>query len=235
MKALLIGAPGSVELVELPRPQPAAGEVAVRVARAGVCATDRRMVARGADPPRVPGHEGAGFLGDGTPVGIHPDVGCGRCRYCRGGFENRCLDRLSIGIDRDGALAEWVTIPSDHVVPLDGLAVELAPLLEPLACCLHALHRMEVEPGETVVVVGAGSMGMLATWALQAAGARVGVCQRSGPRRELAGELGADAVMGPRDDPAAVLDEAPTAVLVAAPGPDALRWALERVAVGGRV
>lgn len=235
MRAVRIGAPGSAELVETPVPEATAGEVLVRVTAASICATDRRMLSRGAEPPRVPGHEIGGRLEDGTPVGVHPDIGCGVCARCRAGFGNRCARRVSIGLHRDGGLAEWVAAPAGHVVPADGIDAELVPLLEPLACCLHAVRLLEVGPGDRVIVIGAGSMGILGTWALRAAGARVAVVQRSTDRRRVAAELGADAALGPDDDVEAALGGESVACLVTASGSEALGWALEHVGVGGRV
>jgi L-iditol 2-dehydrogenase len=235
MRAVVVSAPGTAELVEAPPRQPRPGEVRVRVAAAALCATDRRLAARGADPPRIPGHEAAGRLDDGTPVGVHPDVGCGRCRHCQAGLENRCPDKTAVGLDRDGGLADWLTVPAGHVVPLAGVDLGVAPLLEPLACCLHALSCLGVRRGETALVVGAGPMGLLSMWALQAAGATVAVAQRSPERRRLAASLGADIALTPDQDPAAELGEAPSLAVVTAPGAEALAWALAKVAVGGRV
>jgi L-iditol 2-dehydrogenase len=235
MRAVVVTTPGTAELVEVARRQPGPGEVRVRVTAAGICGTDRRLVARGADPPRIPGHEVAGRLDDGTPVGVHPDVGCGRCRHCLAGLENRCPDRTPVGLARDGGLAEWLCVPAAHVVPLPGLDLGLAPLLEPLACCLHALSSLGVHRGEAALVVGAGSMGLLCMWALQAAGATVAVAQRSPERRALAARLGADVVLGPGQDPQAELGRTPSVAVVAAPGAEPLAWALAKVAVGGRV
>jgi L-iditol 2-dehydrogenase len=235
MRAVRIHAPGSAELVEMPVPEAADGEVLVRVRVTSICATDRRMLALGADPPRVPGHEVGGRLEDGTEVGVHPDVGCGECEQCRAGFENRCPRRVAIGLDRDGGLAQWVAVPADHVVPTNGIDPEAVPLLEPLACCLHAVRLLAVRPGERAIVIGAGGMGILATWALQAAGARVAVVQRSADRRRAAADLGADAALGPDDDVDEALGGPGAACLVTAPGARALGCALERVGVGGRV
>ena len=235
MRAVRVGTAAGAELVETSRPSPVAGDTLVRVEAAAVCATDRKLAAGGAPRPVIPGHEVAGRLDDGRLVGVHPDVGCGTCRFCRAGFENRCPDRVSIGIDRDGGLAEWVAVPERQTLPLDGVPVELAPVLEPLACCLHAVRLLEVKPGDAAVVVGAGPMGILSMWALQQVGARVAVSQRSDERRELASELGADAVLGPRDSAADVLGEPPRVALVTAPGSEPLVWALEEVAVGGMV
>jgi threonine dehydrogenase-like Zn-dependent dehydrogenase len=121
------------------------------------------------------------------------------------------------------------------VLPLDGFPFELAPSIEPLACCLHAVGMLDVADGDLAVVVGAGTLGIIGMWALQAAGARVAVVQRSEARRRLAAELGADAVLEPGDDVAAALGALPAAALVTAPGVEALSWAIGHVDVGGRV
>lgn len=235
MRAVRVGAGGGARLVEVDRPAAGAGETLVRVEAAAICATDRKLAVGGARRPVILGHEVAGRLDDGRAVGVHPDVGCGTCRFCRTGFENRCPYRVSIGIDRDGGLAEWVAVPERQALPLDGVPVELSPVLEPLACCLHAVRLLDVRPDDHALVVGAGPMGILSMWALQQAGARVAVSQRSRERRELAAQLGADAVLGPEDTAASVLGDAPRVAIVTAPGPEPLARALEEVAVGGAV
>ena len=232
MKAVRIEGPGRVTTVELPTPEPGPGEVAIRVDAAAICATDRRLSKQGTPAPRIPGHEVAGVLGDGTAVGVQPNVGCGRCASCALGLENRCPDHVDIGIQRDGGLAEWIVVPEGHVVPLDGFPLELAPSIEPLACCLHAVGMLDVADGDLAVVVGAGTLGIIGMLALQAAGARVAVVQRSEARRRLAAELGADAVLEPGDDVAAALGALPAAALVTAPGIEALSWAIDHVDVG---
>ena len=214
---------------------PGPGEVSIRVEAAAICATDRRLAAMGTPGPRIPGHEVAGVLQDGTEVGVQPNVGCGRCASCALGLENRCPDHVDIGIQRDGGLAEWIVVPERHAVPLEGFPFDLAPSIEPLACCLHAVAMLDVAANEVAVVVGAGTLGIIGMWALQAAGARVAVVQRSEARRHLAAELGADAALGPGDDVAAALGSPPVAALVTAPGVEALSWAIEHVDVGGRV
>jgi L-iditol 2-dehydrogenase len=235
MRAVRTSAPGLVELVEVPQPVPAPGELLVRVEAAALCPTDRRLAERGSGEPRIPGHEISGRLEDGTAVGIHPDVGCGACAFCLAGQHNRCPTRTSIGLDRDGGLADWLSVPAAHALPLGDLDLGLAPLLEPLACCLHAVAMLAVKPGDRALVVGAGAMGILSLWALQEAGAVVAVCQRSPERRRLAVELGADAACGPDEHPVDVLGESPVAAVVTAPGAEPLDWALREVAVGGAV
>ncbi|MGH2427805.1 MAG: zinc-dependent alcohol dehydrogenase [Candidatus Limnocylindria bacterium] len=235
MRAVRIVGPGAVEVVELPDPTPAADEVVVEVAFAAVCSTDRKLVRRGEPVGRIPGHEISGRLDDGTLVGVHPDTGCGRCRKCDAGQTNRCARRRSVGIDRDGGFAEKVVVPAAHVIPVVGLPAELVPLLEPLACALHAAARLRVEPGESAVVVGGGAMGILAMWALQARGLRVFVRQRSPQRRRQAQDLGATGVIEASDGASVVMDMQPDVVVVTAPGSEPLAWALAHVAEGGRV
>jgi threonine dehydrogenase-like Zn-dependent dehydrogenase len=235
MRAVRIEGPRRVATLDVREPEATAGEVSVRVRAAAICATDRRLATRGTPTPRIPGHEVAGVLENGTAVGVQPNVGCGRCRSCALGLENRCPDHVDIGIQRDGGLAEWIVVPERHAVPLDGFPFDLAPSIEPLACCLHAVAMLDVAGDEVAVVVGAGPLGIIGMWALQAAGARVGVVQRSEARRRLAAELGADAALGPEDDIADALGSRPAVALVTAPGVGALSWALEHVDVGGRV
>jgi L-iditol 2-dehydrogenase len=235
MKAVRVSSPGSATLVELPTPTPDAGEALVRVRAAALCATDRKLAAGGIDPPLVPGHEVVGTLPEGGLVGVHPDIGCGRCTACTAGYQNRCAQRVSIGLDRDGGLAEWLIAPRAHLVPIDGISPHVAPALEPLACCLHATSLLGVRPGDLAVVVGAGAMGILCLWALKAAGATVAVVQRSEPRRTLAADLGADAVPGPDEHVADVFGAPPRIAVVTAPGRESLLWALDEVEIGGIV
>ena len=235
MKAVRIEGPGRVATLEVREPEAVPGEVKVRVRAAAICATDRRLAAMGTPTPRIPGHEVAGVLEDGTAVGVQPNVGCGRCRSCSRGLENRCPEHVDIGIQRDGGLAELIAVPERHVVPLDGFPFDLAPSIEPLACCLHAVAMLAVASDEPAAVVGAGTLGIIGMWALQAAGARVAVVQRSQARRRLAAELGADAVLELGDDVEAALGSPPRAALVTAPGVEALSWAIDHVDVGGRV
>jgi threonine dehydrogenase-like Zn-dependent dehydrogenase len=235
MRAVRIEGPRQVATLDVREPEATAGEVSVHVRAAAICATDRRLAMHGTPTPRIPGHEIVGVLQDGTEVGVQPNVGCGRCASCALGLENRCPDHVDIGIQRDGGLAEWIVVPERHAVPLDGFPFDLAPSIEPLACCLHAVAMLDVTSDEVAVVVGAGTLGIIGMWALQAMGARVAVVQRSEARRRLAAELGADAALGPGDDVAAALGSPPVAALVTAPGVEALSWAVEHVDVGGRV
>jgi L-iditol 2-dehydrogenase len=235
VKAVRVRGRGEVELIDAAEPVAGPGEVVVDVAYAAMCATDRKLLDKRLDEPRIPGHEVSGYTPDGVLVGVHPDVGCGRCRFCDAGLENRCPEGFSIGLHRDGGFAQRLVVPDRHAVAIDGVDVSMAPLLEPLACCLHAVRMVRAERGDNAVVVGAGPMGILCMWALQAEGVGVAVCQRSTDRRLLAAKLGADAILGPDEDQAAALGAPVRIAIVTAPGAEALGWALRRVDVGGVV
>jgi len=122
-----------------------------------------------------------------------------------------------------------------HILPLAQLDPEVGCLLEPLACTVHAASLLDVEEGTPALVVGAGPMGILAMWALQARGAQVAVCETSESRRRTVADLGAQAVLGPDDDLGDAFGASPLAAIVTAPGPAPLTWALERMDAGGAV
>jgi L-iditol 2-dehydrogenase len=235
VRALRVDVPGNAAVVDVPVPDPVEGESLVRVEVAAMCATDIKLTARGADPPRVPGHEIAGRLEDGTLVGVHPDIGCGKCRYCVSGSENRCPHRVSIGLGRDGGFAERVLVPSAHVIRLDAIDSRIGALLEPLACCIHAVAMLGVDDGDLALVVGAGPMGILSMWILKYYGVRVVVAQRSTARRSIARRLGADHVVPADAEIASEVGEQPSAAVVTAPGASALTFALEQISAGGSV
>lgn len=235
MRAVQVKGPDAVAVEDVSPPVAADGEVIVDLVCAAICGTDRKLVSRGQPVGRTLGHEGAGRLSDGTPVGIHPDLGCGDCRECRAGQSNRCANRRSVGIDVDGCLAAQVRVPARHAVPTEDVPLSVVPLLEPLACCVHAAGVAGADRRQLGAVVGAGAMGILCLWTLQSLGLRVAVVQRSESRRRLAAELGADLTLSPDDNLESTAGGKPEVVLVTAPGADALTWALERVAIGGTV
>lgn len=235
MRAVRIEGPGEVAIRDVPEPVVGAGEVIVHVRAVAACGTDLRISRLGSHAPRIPGHEIVGTLDDGTLVGVQPNLGCGACAACRDDRENRCAAKVDIGIQRDGGAAERLAVPAAHVVPLGDFPVLAAPQLESLACVLHAVDQLAVVDGEPVVVIGAGAIGILAAWTMRSRGARVAVVQRSEGRRATARGLDVGAVLAPDDDVEAALGAPPVAAFVAAGGVEPLTWALERVAIGGRI
>ncbi|QBI19929.1 hypothetical protein ER308_10395 [Egibacter rhizosphaerae] len=210
MRAVRLEGPGQAVVRELPVPEVVDADWRVlQVERASICATDRKWFARGASEPRILGHEMVLRDEDGRLVGVHPEVPCRACKLCADGWDNRCHARYSVGLQADGALAERVAVREDRLVDLGELAADQGALLEPVACCWHAADMLGATEGDAALVIGAGAMGIISTWVLQALGARVVVMQRSPERRHLAAELGADAAIGPDDDPAEALGVQP--------------------------
>ena len=178
--------PGNTEIRDVPIPEPASGEALVRVCAAAVCASDLHIVHDRFPhrPPLVLGHEFAGAvqrLGPGAEgvvvgdrvVSENNPGACGTCRVCRTGYPNLCPDKKAIGFRSDGCFAEYVKVPAAllHRVP-ERVSFEAASLSEPLAVAVHAVEdRAGVEPGDTVVVIGPGVVGLLAAQVARAEGA----------------------------------------------------------------
>ena len=215
MRACVFHGPGEVEVVDKPDPEAGRGEILLRVGAAGLCASDVRVY-RGekyAKQGVVPGHEMSGViagLGDGVEgfsVGQHialcPIVACGVCEFCRVGKRNRCPSRVTLGYDEDGALAEYVSIPEPivrmgHVFALpEGLDLPTASLLEPASCVLNSLELLGVGAGTTMLLIGAGPMGLLHLVLARHLGAVVIATEPEEGRRAWARRLGAIATIDP--------------------------------------
>jgi len=200
MKAIQIPEPGVARLIELPQPTAGPGEVLLRVKRAGYCGTDLSTY-RGVNPlvsyPRVPGHEIGGTieaLGEGVhdwAVGqnvlVFPYTECGQCAACQAGRLNCCKNNQTLGVQREGAMSEWVALPADKLLAADGLAQRELALVEPLTVGAHAAARGDVASGDTVVVFGCGAIGLGAIASAAFRGARViavDIDDRKAPARQ---------------------------------------------------
>lgn len=206
------------------RPVAALGEVLVKIAACAVCGTDLRILSggktRGVTPPRVLGHEIAGqivALGDGadalTPLRVGqrltlaPGIPCLACRFCNTGNENLCRNRSAMGYAYDGGFAEYMTVPAIAVargilfpVP-DHLSDAEASLAEPLACVVNGQRKSQICPGDVVLVIGAGPIGLMHLQLARASGARkVIVSEPSPERRALAAQLGATRTVDPSSE-----------------------------------
>lgn len=249
-------APGlGVRVEEVPLPALEPGDVLVRVGAACVCATDRK-IARG-EHPRVPrgvvrvlGHEVAGEVVEvrgpedelqvGDRVGLVPNVGCGRCAVCAQGLDALCPRAEAFGITLDGGFAEYVRVPAravrrGHVIPLpEGIPFEEAALAEPLACVLQAHELVRTGPGDRVLVLGGGAMGLLnAVVGRRCGAAEVVVADPHPDRRALGRELGADRTLHPEELDAS--EDAFDVVVATAASPSAQDQAVRCAAVRGRV
>ncbi len=187
MKALRRYGPGKMRLVDIDRPVPAFGEVLIRVAAAGVCGSDIHRF-HDADTrwdSLVLGHEFSGTVVEsgsgvegvevGSRVAVAPLIPCHHCDACRKGWYSQCGGYSFIGSRRNGAFAEFVTAPADNLVALpEGLSLERAALLEPITVVLHPVMAFTNHLGsiDTAVVIGLGTIGLLAVQVLRWMGAR---------------------------------------------------------------
>ena len=214
------GAEGDVDLAERPRPAARPGHVVLRTAGAGICGTDLHIWRNEyrVAPPVVMGHEVCGHVeavGEGVEPGL---VGrrfvaetffstCGHCRHCRRGRINLCPERRSIGSHVDGAMAPLIEVPLVNLhEPPEGMSDAAASMAEPVACVANSLYGEAplVEPGDEVLVVGPGAIGLIAAQVARALGGRVTVrgTDRDRARLGLAEALGfAVAVAGDPFEP----------------------------------
>jgi 2-desacetyl-2-hydroxyethyl bacteriochlorophyllide A dehydrogenase len=184
MKAVLNTAKEVIEVREVDDPKPAPGEVLVRVRACGICGSDLHFY-HGAFPaaPNVPpGHEYAGEIaavGEGVSgfevgerVAVEPIRYCRECAYCTTGQYQLCPNRVLMGTYAPGAMAEYVPVPAYGVYRMpDSLDFELGALAEPLAVAVHGLHLVDTAMGETVLIMGSGTIGLMAVLAARALGA----------------------------------------------------------------
>ncbi len=192
---------GDVGLVERPEPRLAPGAVILKTAAAGICGTDLHIFKNEYKiaPPVVMGHEVCGYVeqvGEGVDSSLigkrfvsEPFYStCGRCAYCRSGRPNLCLSRRSIGSHVDGAMAPRVAVPVINLhVPPDFMGDAAASLAEPLACVTNCLYgeASYVEPGDEVLVIGPGAIGLIAAQVARIMGGNVVIRGAEGDRQRL--------------------------------------------------
>ena len=262
MLAAVLHAPRDLRLEHVPTPEPGPGEVVLDIEAATLCGTDLRLISgaktSGVRPGVVLGHEIAGrvaALGEGVSgvrVGdqatVSIVVSCHRCHACLNDREHLCENLRLIGYGIDGGFAERMLVPADAVAsgnlvvtPHEIPATTLA-LAEPLSCVLNGARQVRVQPGETVVVLGAGPIGLLHAQLARVAGAgQVIVTNRSAHRRELALRLGATRTLDPatEDVRAAVVEatggRGADVVIVAVGAAELAGQALALAGIGGRV
>ena len=197
---------------EQAEPEVGPGEVLIKVAYAGICGTDM-IIYQGVHPrakaPLVMGHEFSGTLvkghsalPPGTPVTVYPLLSCGQCDPCKNGYAHVCNTLKLIGIDCDGAMADYVKVPEDKVLPIPAdLSFKLGAFIEPVAVGVHAVGRSRYQPGDTAVVYGAGPIGLCVAGCLAYFGAsRVVVIEANPHRLDIARQLGFTTIDATRDD-----------------------------------
>lgn len=199
MKAIVVKEIGSFELTDMDKPRPCLDEVLVKVAVAGLCRTDLKIIEAGHRDlvlPRVPGEEVVGTVCEigpdtddsllGGRVYIYPGTCCGECHACRNGAENLCAGMQIMGFHRDGGFAEYVAAPARSIVAIpEETPFEDAVFAEPLSCCLNAVELADLKPDETIAIWGGGPAGTLLARVAKANGAKPTVIEPDRRRRDL--------------------------------------------------
>ncbi len=209
MKAAVVDAQHHLEVVDVPDPTPAPGELVLRVQACGICGSDLKLVET-MPAGLVMGHEFCGVVAaagtdaaddwrEGQLVAALPLVSCGRCRWCAVGEPTHCetVDRVGVG-GSSGAFAEYVRVDASQAVALREDLGEHGALVEPLAVGLHTVAFAELEPADRVLVMGAGPVGLaVTTWARRLGAGEIVVSDPSAARRDAAPEFGASTVVDP--------------------------------------
>jgi L-iditol 2-dehydrogenase len=259
MKALVLKEYHRLVVEEVPAPSIASDEVLVRVKACGICGSDVHGIDGSTGrrrPPVIMGHEAAGTIAETGPavngwrpgdrVTFDSTISCGACWHCRRGEINLCDNRRVLGVScaeyrQNGAFAEFVAVPARILYRLpDSLPFEEAALVESLSIAVHAAGRAPVRPGDTALVVGAGTIGLLVIQVLKARGCALVAAADVAPERlAQARRLGADALIDTRTSDAAaemrrLTDGRGADVAVEAVGlPATVRIAVESVRKGG--
>jgi len=218
MKALVYSAHDAIEVRDVPEPTPDRGEVLVRVAGVGICGSELEAFATRSPrrpPPLIMGHEFCGqVVSVGPPIGsevpairsgdrvvMNSVIACGVCESCRDGRSHLCPRREVFGMKRPGGFAELVTVPASTILHLPEKVSPLeGALVEPLANAVHVFSLVQERMPETVVIIGAGTIGLMCLQVAKALGAfRLVAVDPSPPRLEVAHRLGAEPVVNPRE------------------------------------
>lgn len=256
MRAMMFLGPGKLELQEIPVPEPGPGEILVRIRAATTCGTDVKSYKRGyhlLNPPCLFGHEFAGDVAEtgsgvrdfkqGMRIMTHNSAPCGYCYYCKHGQHNLCDDLLF----NFGAYSEYTLIPSAiaklNTFPIpDHLSYAQACILEPLVSVVHGQRWLDIQPGETVAVIGVGPIGLMhVQMALHSGAVQIITADLIDARLGIAGKSGATATINPlREDPVELIRDLTggagvDAAIESAGTLDAWHTAIDGVRKGGRV
>ncbi len=255
MQALVIQEPGRSHFEDRPEPLPEPGHALLRVRSVGLCGTDLSTF-QGRNPlvtyPRVPGHEIAATiealngsapdgLRAGLDVAVSPYTNCGSCASCRRGRPNACQFNQTFGVQRDGALTSFITVPFSRLVVAEGLSLRALSIVEPLTVGFHAVSRGRVVPSDTVAVFGCGGVGLGAVSGAAFRGATVIAVDVDDAKLHLAQLAGAaHTIHSARESLHKRLlsltgERGPDVIIEAIGLPQTFRAAIEEVAWTGRV
>lgn len=258
MKAAVFYGPGDIKIEQIKNAECPSEGILLKVLVCGICGSDIRTYRFGSttiNPPQILGHELCGiivksknpYFKEGQKVVVAPDSYCHKCDACIKGFNNLCANMNSIGININGGFAEYVAIGPNHILsgavcPVGDLPDTAVCLTEPLACCINGQETAHISLGDTVLIIGAGPIGMMHLELARLSGASlVVVSEVSEKRAEAALQLGANAVVNPNIEN---LDEVTknythsqgfNVVIVANSLPICQETALNYSALGGRI
>ena len=201
MRAILCPEPGKLTHIEIARPELKSGWVRIAIRHIGICGTDYHIF-EGTHPmlqyPRIMGHELSGVVVDpngsefeaGDPVVVNPYLSCGHCPACREGKANCCETLSVLGVHSDGGMTEEIVMPVGNLYRADGLTLQQAAMVEFLAIGAHAVRRTEIKPGQRVLVVGSGPIGLGTAYFAKIAGGEVTVIDAAPDKVEMTRVLG---------------------------------------------
>jgi 2-desacetyl-2-hydroxyethyl bacteriochlorophyllide A dehydrogenase len=208
MKAVYVKQPGEIALIEKDMPTIKKGEALLKIKYCGICGADVATYT-GNQPfttyPRIPGHEFSAEIVEieennlglekGMIVTANPYFNCGECYSCRRGKVNCCEKNETMGVQRDGSFAEYITMPIERIYNGKGLDAKTLALIEPFSISYHAVNRGDVQKGDKVIIIGAGPIGMFALISAKTRGAEVYVADICDEKLQYAKEFGADGVI----------------------------------------
>ena len=214
MKAAVYYGPKDIRVEEVADKKIAEDEVLIQIKYCGICGTDVHIFngdggALTVTPPLIPGHEFSGKVvavgsavknvKPGDKVSGDPNVMCGKCYFCKNSMEHFCTDVIGVGTTMDGGFAEYVAMRASHVYKVpETLDYMTAAMAEPMSCCLHGIDLCNIKPGNTVLVIGGGPIGIIMMQLAKYSGAsKVIMSEPVAEKRELALKLGATAVVDP--------------------------------------
>jgi D-arabinitol dehydrogenase (NADP+) len=257
MQAVIFEGPGSLKFTDVPQPIPGEGQIRLRVLLAGICSTDVHIFhgRLPVKPPRILGHELAGVVDAVGPqvskdwlgkiCGVKPARFCGSCSSCRRGYPELCLNFACLGNTQDGGYAEYTIIGNDQIFLLPNVEPENLVWLEPLACVMHALQTTQAAESDSVLIIGAGTLGRLMSLALRAVSStRIAIVDPNQAKIDQACSMGTnEGWVVPRTGDTSQLDQAirswapggPQVVIDTTGLPIAVSRALRWVGLAGKI
>lgn len=208
MKAIFINEPGKVEIRAIDKPVLNEGEALLKVLYGGICGSDLGSY-RGTfayfEYPRTPGHELSAEIVEvgkndhglekGQIVTVNPYFNCGQCYSCQRGLVNACTTNQTMGVQREGGFSEYITMPLERIIDGKGLSAKTMTLIEPFCISYHGVKRANVKAEDTVLIIGAGTIGVLAAVAAKSLGAKVYISDVAEQKLSYAKEFGVDGII----------------------------------------